>query len=448
MSRAVLAEAGNPPVRAVCVSGQAPLCVPVDRSGDPLRPAILWLDRRAQPQADWLRERLGLEAAARISGNTLDPYFGGVKWLWFRQAEPELYRQTWKIFQAHSYINYRLTGEAATDPSHAGMCSPCFNLRGRAWDESACQLMEIDPQKLPAIRPSTEVIGAVTRAAAQVTGIPAGTPVVCGGGDFACACLGAGAGPHAARQGAGPHAARQGDGGEGSAAMMLGTAGNLLVPGLERADPRLINTVHVTGEGLSLGGVLAGEAAGWFREMLNIPQEGLIEALEGEAAQVPAGADGLVFLPYLLGERTPVWDSRARGVFFGLAASHRRGALYRAVLEGVAYAFRQMGEILAECGHPLHEVIAINGGARSPLWRQIMADVLGAPVRWRPTSGGTALGAAWLAALGAGDVQGFEGLSAWLEPAVDTLPDPATQSVYSTRYAVYRQLYGRVKDLY
>ena len=429
LCKALLAEAGNPSVRGVCVSGQAPLCVPVDRSGAPLRPAILWLDRRAAPQADWLRARLGEETAIRVSGNLLDPYYGGVKWLWFLQEEPELYARTWKIFQAQTYITYHLCGEAVTDPSHAGMCSPCFSLGERSWDEGVCEQMGLDIARLPVLRPSAEVVGGVSSAAAEVTGIPVGTPVVCGGGDYACACLGAGV---------------AGGSGAGAAAMMLGTAGNLLVPGLERTDPRLINTVHLTGAGLSMGGVLAGEVITWFRELFGGAP---LEALEDEAALVPPGADGLIFLPYLMGERSPVWDAKARGVYFGLSAAHGRGHLYRAALEGVAFAFCQISSILSECGRPLNEMVAINGGARSPLWRQIFADVLGVPVRWRPNSPGTALGAAFLAALGAGDARGWEDLDGWLEPTLDTLPG-GSQERYAERFEVYRQLYGRVKDLF
>jgi xylulokinase len=402
-------------VLAVCPSGQAPLCVPVDRAGNPLRPAILWLDRRAAPQAEWLRAQMGDAESVRVSGNLLDAYYGGVKWAWFRQEQPELYARTWKIFQAQTYIAYQLCGSACTDPSHAGMCSPCFNLSEQRWDEAMCERLGLDVKILPELRPSAEVVGQVTRAVAEETGIPAGTPVVCGGGDFACSCLGAGVGE------------------AGQAALMLGTAGNLLVPGLIKTDPRLINTVHVTGEGLSLGGVLAGEAITWFRELMGGAP---LDELEAEAAGVRAGADGLVFLPYLMGERTPVWDAQARG------------HLYRAVLEGIACAFREMAEILAQCGRPVSEVVAINGGARSPLWRQIFADVLGVPVRWRRNSPGTALGAAYLAALGAGDVRGWDGLAAWLEPPIDTLPDGKNTAVYAERYGVYRQLYGRVKDLF
>jgi xylulokinase len=416
-----------PQVKAVCLSGQAPSCVPVDRQGRPLRKAILWLDRRAAPQADWLRERLGLERAEQISGNTLDGYYGGVKWVWFRQQEPELYRQTWKILQASGYIALQLTGEAAVDHSQAGLCSPAYNLRQRGWDSQACEEMEIEAGVLPDLRHSWDVVGQVTPQAAEATRLPAGTPVVCGGGDYACACLGAGV-------------LRA-----GTAAMMLGTSGNLLVPAPRRTDTRLFNTVHVTGEGLSLGGVLAGGAVRWFVDMLGDERPDLLAILEKEALQVPPGAEGLIFLPYLMGERTPIWDPYARGVFLGLSSRHRRGHLYRAVLEGVALAYRQMVEIFAENNSPIDEVIAINGGARSPLWRQIFADILEIPIRWRPSSGGTALGAAFLAARGAGDQPGFDSLSGWLEPTLDTVPLAQSNELYARHYAVFKALHERLK---
>lgn len=426
----VLAQAGNPGIACIAVSGQAPSCVPLDRDGSPLRPAILWLDRRAQPQAPWLVEQVGVEAAARVSGNKIDSYYGGLKWLWFLQNEPELYARTWKIAQANGYIVYRLTGVMATDPSQAGMCSPCFDLKQQVWSREICQKMGLDLEKLPDIYPSFAVVGQVTAQAAQATGLKAGTPVVCGGGDFACSCVGAGV-------------VRK-----GSAAMMLGTSGNLLVPAMPALDDRLINTVHLTGEGLSMGGVYAGGSVKWFADLLKDPAPNLFSALDQEALSTPPGADGLVFLPYLMGGRTPIWDDQARGVFIGLSNFHQRGHLFRAVLEGVAYAYRQIQDILTERGMQLDEVIAIDGGARSALWRQIFADVMGLPIRWRPASGGTLLGAAYLAASGDPANHGSVDLASWLGPTVDILPDRENAKRYQSRYAVYSQLYDRLKDCF
>jgi len=417
-------------ISCISVSGQAPSCVAVDRNGDAIRPAILWLDRRAQAQVNWLREHIGESVAVERCSNTIDSYYGGVKWLWFLQKEPELFQQTWKILQANGFIINKLTGAAVIDPSHAGMCTPCYNLLSREWDDMLCQRMGIDKTKLPTILPSNQIVGQVHSQAARTTGIKAGTPVTCGGGDYACACLGAGVI------------------GKGAAAMMLGTAGNLLVPGMVHTDPRLINTVHLTGEGLSLGGVFAGGSVQWFGDMLGVSEPDLFTVLDAEAANVPPGSDGLIFLPYLMGERTPIWDAQARGVFLGLSSSHRRGHLFRAVLEGVAYAYRQMLEILVEKGNAIQEVVAINGGARSALWRQIFADVLQLPIRWRPESEGTLVGAAYLAALGIGDQSDFNGLAGWLEPTIDTTPTSSWQDHYLSQYEIYCQLYDRLRDFY
>ncbi len=428
ISREVMALSPGVTVSAVCVSGQAPSCVPVDRKGNALRPAILWLDRRAAPQADWLVERMGQKRAEEISGNILDSYYGGLKWLWFRQNEADIYRQTWKILQANSYVVLQLTGEAVVDHSQAGLCSPVYNLYRREWDEEACAVMDLDVKKLPLIQDAWQVVGKVTAQAAEATHLPVGAVVVCGGGDYACACLGAGV----LKKNVG--------------AMMLGTAGNLLVPAPERSDRRVFNTVHVTGERLSLGGVMAGGSVRWFVEMLGDESPEFLTILEKEAAQVSPGSEGLIFLPYLMGERTPIWDPHARGVFIGLSSRHRRGHLYRAVLEGVALAFRQMAGIFSEMGSPIQEIIAINGGARSPLWRQIFADVLEVPILWRPNSGGTALGGAFLAALAVGDQNGFAGLNAWLEPTVDTFPHLDVSGVYASHYQVFITLYEQLKE--
>jgi xylulokinase len=427
MCRRMVEKVDVSTLRAVCVSGQAPSCLPVDRLGQPLRKAILWLDRRAHPQA----ERLKSSPALQVQGageNTLDSYFGGLKWLWFQENEPDLYHRTWRILQASSYVIYRLTGEVVVDPSQAGLCSPFYDFNRRNWSQALCEALGFDLEKLPVIYPSEQVIGMVTQPAAEATGLPVGLSVICGGGDFACSCLGAGIFQ------------------PGMAAMMLGTAGNLLVPFPERSDPRVLNTYHVTGDRLSLGGVMAGGAVNWFVELLGMDREVAYAVLEVEAAQTPPGSDGLVFLPYLMGERTPIWDAQARGVFVGLTSRHTRGHLYRAILEGVALAFRQMLTILTSAGRPLEGLIAINGGARSQLWRQIYADVLELPVGWRPNSGGTALGAAFLAAKGVGDVERFDDIQSWLEEPIVAEPDPSRAQVYRRLYALYNGLYDKLKE--
>jgi D-xylulose kinase len=426
----VLQDAGRPTVKAIAVSGQTPCCVPIDEGGQALRPAILWLDRRAHQQVSWLHENLGLDIAITRTGNTLDSYYGGVKWLWFKQREPELYQRTWKILQASSYIIYRLTGQAVLDYSQAGLCSPCFNLFEANWDADICRKMGIDLDKLPELKPANQIAGTVSTQAARMSGIPADTPVTAGGGDFAFSCLGAGVLK------------------PGEAAAMLGTAGNLLVPEPAVSDPRLINTIHVTGGRLSLGGVTAGGSVEWFKNMLKWAGDDFHARMEAEAVTTRSGADGLVFLPYLMGERTPIWDHQARGTFFGLSNSHQRGHLYRAVLEGVAYAFRGMLEIVTGAGTQVERIILTDGGARSRLWRQIFADVLQQTVYWQPKSGGTSLGAAILAAMACGELSDTDVIESWFGPVVDVTPDIRTAAIYERNYQVFQAFYPRVRDLY
>lgn len=423
-------ENKRPSIRAVSVSGQTPSCIPINKKGQPLIPAILWLDRRATSQVEWLRQNLGEETARRIGGNTIDSFFGGPKWLWYVQEKSQLLAQTWKILQANGYIAFCLTGEITIDPSNAGLCSPCYDLSSNRWHQAICEMMEIDIEILPEIFRSSQIVGQVTSSASKKTGIPAGTPVVCGAGDFACACLGAGVTQ------------------PGQAAVMLGTAGNLLIPGIDRTDPRLLNTRHVTGAPLSLGGVMAGGVVSWFVNAFGGNSPDIYDQLEEEARQTPPGADGLIFLPYLMGERSPIWDPDARGVFFGLNAKHQRAHLYRAVLEGVVFAFRQIKEIVTELGNPIDELMLINGGARSTLWRQIFADCLGIPNHWLPNSGGTILGGAYLAAHGCGDVKGFESIQDWLEPTRDSFPDKTNSDLYTNAYQTYKELYPRLKDCF
>jgi len=420
-----LAEAAGGELAAICVSGQTPLCVPVDAQGEPLRKAILWLDRRALAQVDWLAEHLGEAHCRAVSGNRLDSYFGGSKWLWFRQTEPALFARTWKILQANSYVAFHLTGRATIDPSQAGLCSPCYDQTSGQWNAAICAVLGLPLELLPEIRPAQAVIGAVTPAAARACGLPAGTPVVCGGGDFACACLGAGV-----------H-------GRGRAALMLGTAGNLLFPGVANADARLLHTRHVSGQPLTFGGVLAGGNLKWFAGLFGGSAIEFYACLDEEAAHIPPGSEGLLYLPYLMGERTPIWDAQARGAFLGLSSRHGRAHLYRAVLEGVAFAFRQILEITGRAG--LEEIVAIDGGARSGVWRAVLADVLGVPVARGSLGAGTALGSAFLAALGVGAVSEFEQISAWAEISPALLPDAPVHAKYNQIYPVYAGLYAKLK---
>ena len=413
-------------VEGIGVVGQAPTAVLVDDGGEPTGPAILWLDVRAASEARALDAALGPGRAEAIGGNRMHAYWLGPKLAWIRRHAPaRLDRARW-VLQSHAFVVQRLTGEAACDRSTAMLCAPLFDARAQAWSAEGCAAAGVDPRLLPPVVRAHDVVGTVTRAAAAATGLREGTPVVAGGGDFAASALGAGVFE------------------EGEACLMLGTAGNLLLPRREPVfDARLINSAHVGKDRwLLLGGTLCGAALEWFRGACapDVPWD----ALDREAAAIAVGADGLTVLPYFQGERTPIWDEGARAVFFGATLQHGRGHLYRAVLDGIAASFRHCLAVAAESGLRCTEVIATNGAGRSPLLRQALADALEVPLTWIGDGGGTVLGAAVLAGMGTG---------VWPDAAVARrargaatrvarhTPDPRAS-------AAFRALLDRRADLY
>ena len=375
-------------VDAIGATGQAPTAVLVDAQGSALRRAILWLDVRAGDEARAIDAALGPGRAEAIAANRLHPYYLGPKLAWLRAHDAGAMNAARFVLQSHAFVAMKLTGEAACDRSTAMLCAPLFDVSADAWSSEAATAVGIDARLLPRIARADDVLGGVTHAAASITGLREGTPVIAGGGDFAASALAAGVVE------------------EGQACAMLGTAGNLLMPRRRpHFDSRLVQSHHVgVDRWLSLGGTLCGAALEWFRRTC-APGAAWAE-LEREATDVAVGADGVLALPYFQGERTPLWDDRARAVFFGVGLTHGRGALYRALIEGVALGFRHGLAIAEEKGMALREVIAIDGAAESALLRQTLCDALGVPLVWRRSDsewgGGTVAGAAALAARGVG----------------------------------------------
>jgi xylulokinase len=425
----VLVQSVRPAViDAVAVTGQAPTLLLVDEAGSPIHPAILWLDVRSEGLVEDIARRAGPDGE-RAAGNRFHAYYLGPKLAWLRRREPQLFEHPVTVLQSHSYPVLRLTGARVTDPSSAALCAPLYDCRARRWSGEVCARLDVDVAWLPEIRPSHAVAGRVTAEAARESGLREGTPVAVGGADFAASTLAAGVTA------------------PGEACLMLGTAGNLVMPlATPDFDLRLINTHHVGCDRyLALGGTLAGAVQEWLR---SIAAPGAVfEVLETEAAAVPAGADGLRLLPYLQGERTPVWDATVRGAFAGLSIAHGRGHLYRAVLEGVAVSFRDSAEIAAERGLRLNEVIAVNGGARSPLWRQILCDALGVPLLYMPDSAGAPAGAALLAGMAIGALDAAAAARRWRGPLLRHSPDPSRTAVYEAMAAARPRLYEAVRAI-
>ncbi len=383
----VTAQAG-PDVAAIGVTGQAPTAVLVDAEGTAIAPALLWLDVRAGEEARTLERALGAGVAESLGGNRVHAYFLGPKLAWLRAHRGDvLDRASW-VLQSHAYVAMRLTGVAGCDASTAMLCTPLFDAKTQRWSEAGARAAGVNVAQLPPLRRSHDVLGGLTKAVAAATGLREGTPVVAGGGDFAASALGAGVVE------------------EGQACLMLGTAGNLLMPMKEpRFDSRLINSHHVGADRwLALGGTLCGAALEWMRGAV---APGIAwEPLEAEASAVAVGSEGVVMLPYLQGERTPVWDEQARGVFAGLGLGHGRGHLVRAVFEGIALGFADCLAVARDAGTTVTEAVAANGAGRSPLLRQTLADAMGIPVTWSPDHGATVWGAAILAGMGTGVLGG------------------------------------------
>jgi xylulokinase len=384
----VVAQVGAEAVAAVGITGQAPTALLVDDACKPLGPAVLWLDVRAAAEAKALDATLGPGGAESIGGNRMHAYFLGPKLAWLRAHEAGTLGRAAYVLQSHAFVGMCLTGEAACDASTAMLCAPLFDARAGTWSEIGARAVGVPLAVLPRIAKAHDVLGRVTREAAASTGLREGTPVVAGGGDFAASALGVGVTS------------------DGQACLMLGTAGNLLMPMREpRFDPRLINSHHVgSSSWLALGGTLCGAALEWFRRAC---APGVAwEQLEAEAGAIDVGAGGVVMLPYLQGERTPVWDEQARGAFFGLELTHGRGHLVRALFEGIALGFADCLAVARDAGTQVQEAIAANGAGKSALLRQTLADAMGIPVAWSNDRGATVWGAAILAGLGTGAFPG------------------------------------------
>jgi xylulokinase len=413
-------------LEAIGVTGQAPTAVLVDANGRAIGRAILWLDVRADAEARAIDAALGPGGAEAIGGNRMHAYYLGPKLSWLQANERALMDRAAAILQSHAFVVMRLTGAVVCDPSTAMLCAPLFDAQSGAWSNAAARACGVPMRLLPRIAPAHEVVGAVTRDAAVVTGLREGVAVVAGGGDFAATTLGAGVID------------------EGEACLMLGTAGNLLMPLTKaRFDARLINSHHVgCDRWLALGGTLCGAALDWFRATCAADLDW--QALEAEAAAVDPDAMGaLTVLPYLQGERTPIWDENARGAFYGIDLTHRRGHLYRALLEGVALGFRHCLSVAQELGIAFGEVTAANGAGKSPLLRQTLSDALGLPLTWRDAGqgGGTLAGAALLAGIGAGLVPGPKVARSWLRPGLRHEPNARAHErlcdVFSRRLSLY-----------
>ncbi|HSN77861.1 MAG TPA: FGGY-family carbohydrate kinase, partial [Anaerolineae bacterium] len=424
-------------VAAVSFSGHMNGAVLVDAAGAPLRPAIIWADQRAASQTELIRDRCGEAEVYQLTGNRISPAYTAAKLLWIKEHQPEIYRHTRWVLQAKDYAAFLFSGVIATDFSDASL-TLLLDLAGRRWAETLLDQLGLDAAMLPPISPSAQVIGEVTAQAAAATGLRPGTPVVIGGGDGACATVGAGS-------------VRPGDAYNyigSSSWVALTTAQPVLDPAR-----RTFNLAHLDPAlNVALGAMqTAGSAFDWFERLLRCDREAdpLYAELDAEAAEVAPGANGLLFLPYLLGERSPHWNPLARGAFVGLAMPNGRGELARAVLEGVAFNLRAILDVLRTQDMTVQAMRLIGGGGKSALWRQILADVYGLPIEQLDLpANATALGAAIAGGIGVGLYPDYSVAHNLAPIARVDYPNPATQARYAALYALFQQSYTALEPIF
>lgn len=424
---------------AVGFSGMMNGCLPVDAEGQALRPAMIHADIRSVAQCERIGREVGEEHTYFLTGNRLAPYFTLGKLAWLAENEPEtLTRARWCV-QTKDYIIGRLTGVwGLTDRSDAALYG-CFDMANGVWAEELVRAAGFSVALLPEARPSATIVGRVTPEAASATGLPVGLPVALGGGDGACATAGAGA-------------VNPGD----AYHYLGGTSWVAAVTPDYRPDPARRVSVFCglePSQFVVYGTVQsAGSSVDWFREAIGVgtlaEHEDEYAALERLAASAPPGSNGLFFLPYLAGERSPIWDAKARGVYFGLTTAHRRAELARAVFEGVAFALGGNLAVLEELGLAPQTVRVLGGGMRSPLWRQIFAAVYNRPLRLlERLSEATSCGAAMATAVALGLYSDYSSAASHFAPlSGEEHPDPATAAVYTRATAFFRTLYPALAD--
>jgi xylulokinase len=426
-------------ISCVGFSGQMHGAVMLDASGTVVRPALIWCDVRTEKQCRDLTERIGAEQLIRLTCNPALANFTLTKLLWTRENEPQSWKLARSVLLPKDYVRFRLTGERATDVADASG-TLLLNVAQRQWSGEILQFAEIDPSLLPALHESPEICGKISSAGADATGLSMGTPVVAGAGDQAAGAIGMGV--------VAP----------GAVSATIGTSGVVFAATDHPAlDPkgRLHTFCHAVPDRWHVMGVTqaAGLSLRWFRDQFArtraADERDPYDELTSEAATAPPGSDGLLWAPYLMGERTPHLDPSARGVLAGLTASHTRAHVIRAILEGVAFSLQDAFAIFAEMNVPVKSIRLGGGGARSPLWRQIQADVYGHEVEIVEAEECAAFGAAILAGVGAKMWPSVDVACDSVVRAVKRVsPIPANTAIMNAAGKAYRRIYPAMKSIF
>ncbi len=418
-------------IKGIGVDGQSWSAIPVDRERNVLHNTPIWMDTRARHICDKVKKEIGFERIFEVAGNDFLPSYVTPKLLWFREERPEIFERTYKFLQSNSYIVMKLTGAMSQDYSQCYGIH-FFDMASLHYDTALAELLGLSPELMPQLCPCDAVIGEVTKEAADLTGLKVGTPVVAGGLDAACGALGAGV-----------YKAGQTQEQGGQAGGMSICADKAL------SHKKLILGTHVVpGLWLLQGGTVGGGGAlKWFRQELG--GECSFDELTAEAEKIAAGSDGVVFLPYMAGERSPIWNPDAKGVFYGLSFDKSRAHMIRAVLEGVAFSLAHNLRTAMETGVRIDTLNAMGGASNSLLWTQIKADVTGKRIQVPASDTATTLGAAILAGIGCGVYRSYE------EAVGRTIaitrvhePDVEKRAVYDRSMELYLRLYENLEKTF
>lgn len=417
--------------------------IPVDENMEALAPCLIWMDRRAKKEVEWVQQNIDLDELFEITGNSVNSYFGFTKILWYKNNHPDIWDNIKYFIPPAPYLVYKLTGSLAVDYSSAGNIGGVFDLRNKQWSSTMAEKLGIPISMLPErLVSSTEIVGGVTSEMAKITGLAEGTPVVSGGVDAPVSTIGAGALA------------------EGNHVAMLGTSMCWgFVTSKANLSPNLVSMPHAIDPLEKIytfgGAATAGALMKWFKNILG-ENELQAESLTGINAytlldliskDVPAGSNGLIALPYFMGERSPIWDSDARGLIIGLSLLHNKADIYKALMEGVAYSLRHNMEMVAGTNIQLDsDVIIVGGGSKSLIWPHIYADVTGKRVRIIKNDVEATLGDALLAGIGTGVIKDSSIVKEWLEFEEPIEPNMKNHQLYNIYYEEYKKLYENVKE--
>ncbi len=415
-------------IAGVGVDSMSSMALPMDSEGKPLRKGLLWLDRRAQAESDWIKETY-IDLQKEINSNDSDPSNFAPKILWMKNNEPEVYERTATFLHCNGYLAYMLTGEMTMDISEAGMSQLC-DIRTGQWSDELIKASGIDRAKLPEVFACTDVVGSVTAAAAAATGLKEGTPVIAGAMDNVAATLGLGL----------RH--------DGQAYISAGTATNAgacvaSVP----SDPSMLNYHHgVPGLYLVNGGVdYGGAGLRWFKALIEEERFDEIDRLAEEAGYLE---DVLLYLPYMVGQRAPLWDPHSRAVAFGMNPDTSRKAMIRMIMEGIAMGVRNVFRLMEEKGYTIDEIVMTGGCANSPIWTQIFSDILGKNIILPGEMDVAPLGCAIMTAVGVGLFPDFDAALSVQTIRASYQPDDEKEAYYKALFAAFVKLYKAVGPVY